>query len=166
MEIVKYTLENELEGNIDYIIYHALAIIIIKFNDKLYYQLSQNIDCDISTLLNRCMLVASKNGYVEVVRALLRNDYVDPTVGHNYAIRYASGGGHVEVVEALLADERIDPKFICGIAMYMAIKNDQSEIVKLLMKYRPVEDDELMEIAIARGSWKSISMLLNNGNIY
>ena len=52
---------------------------------------------------------ASLNGRLEVVRELLKDSRVDPSVVNNYAIQWASRNGHLEVVRELLKDSRVDP---------------------------------------------------------
>ena len=50
-----------------------------------------------------------KNGYLEIVQELLKDNRVDPSANNNDAIQWASGNGHLEVVEELLKDNRVDP---------------------------------------------------------
>jgi len=55
---------------------------------------------------NEALLSASANGHTEVVRLLLADPRVDPTVGYS-SLKVAQHHGHLEIVELLKADSRI-----------------------------------------------------------
>ena len=48
------------------------------------------------------------NNDIEIIKTLLTDNRVDPSVNNNEAIRDASSNGHIEIVKLLLADSRID----------------------------------------------------------
>jgi ankyrin repeat protein len=50
---------------------------------------------------------ASRKGHVEIVKRLLQDPRVDPTVDGQYAIKFASINGHYKVVKLLLKDHRV-----------------------------------------------------------
>ena len=67
-----------------------------------------------------------------MVRLLLSDKRVDPSVNNNYAIRWASRKGHPEVVRALLLDGRVDPSAYNNYAIQWASRNGHAEVVRLL----------------------------------
>jgi ankyrin repeat protein len=52
---------------------------------------------------------SSENGRAGVVRLLLCDGSIDPSIFCNYAIAASSANGHIDVVRLLLADARVDP---------------------------------------------------------
>ncbi|KAI8893092.1 hypothetical protein BC833DRAFT_625214, partial [Globomyces pollinis-pini] len=44
----------------------------------------------------------------DIIRVLLKDGRLDPSVGDNYAIRCASQDGYTEIVQMLLEDKRVD----------------------------------------------------------
>ena len=52
---------------------------------------------------------AAQCGNDTLVRELLKNPEIDPSIDDNFAIRIASENGHYKVVENLLQDPRVNP---------------------------------------------------------
>ena len=71
----------------------------------------------------KTLCYASLNGYLEVVRELLKDSRVDPSADNNYAIRWASRYGHSGVVRELLRDRRVDPSAIPTSSKWSFISN-------------------------------------------
>ena len=68
-----------------------------------------------------------------IVKGLLKNPRVDPTVHNDYPIRRASRNGHLEVVRLLLADLRADPSANHNYAIQVASQYGHLEVVRLLL---------------------------------
>lgn len=83
--------------------------------------------------LGSAIFLASENGHSEVVKLLLNDPRVDPSVSYNSAIRFASRNGHSEVVKLLLDDPRVDPSADDNEALRQASQNGHIEVVKLLL---------------------------------
>ncbi len=75
---------------------------------------------------------ASENGNLEVVKLLLKDKRVDPSVQNNSAIVWASQYGHLEVM-LLLADKRVNPSDKNNDAIALATRYGYDEISKLLL---------------------------------
>ena len=76
---------------------------------------------DLSNFSNYAIKLASDNGHLAVVQALLR----DPTSDNeNHAIIRASRNGHLAVVQELLEDPRVDPSDRNNESIRMAIHAD------------------------------------------
>lgn len=129
--------------------------------------------------------LACKNGYIEIVKLLLRGDQeqvvksVDQ-VEHGYrliddsrlseyhaALRFACRNGRTEIVELLLADGRADPKDQDSSALKEACRNGHTEIVELLLidgRADPSDSDSLAFIFACRnGNIEMVKLLLADG---
>lgn len=69
---------------------------------------------------------ASKEGYIEIVKVLLSNPKVDPSVNNNEAIQMASNNGHVEIIKLLLNDPRVDWRYVSIVYLKPIIKQHES----------------------------------------
>jgi hypothetical protein len=87
------------------------------------------------------LVVAARNGNVELVRALIRE--VDPSLNNDAALAEATDANHPEVVLELLKDERVNP-------------SDNEDIGKY---------DEVFFRWIERGHVDVVKALLNNKHI-
>lgn len=83
------------------------------------------------------LIVAAKNGEIEVVRSLLADN---PPASHNRALATAAAWGHVECVQLLLsvADASADS----SIALRWAAQFGQEECVRLLLPHSNPKDIE------------------------
>lgn len=54
--------------------------------------------------------MASLLGFTEIVKILLKDDRIDPTVFDNEAIRWAVQRGNYDIVEILIKDKRVFDK--------------------------------------------------------
>lgn len=73
--------------------------------------------------------------YAEVVKVLLNDHSVDPSINNNQAIRYAARRGYSEIVQLLLDHPRVNPTADRDFAIRLAYKFKHTEVVKLLKKY-------------------------------
>jgi len=105
-----------------------------KLNDYSIEALRQVID----KLVEYGIIYAVERGFVNVVKLLLADDRVDPTIRANYAICEAARMGYIEIVKLLLNDERVDHT---GNNSYSAIcwaaDKNHVDVVKLLLKVEP-----------------------------
>lgn len=95
--------------------------------------------------LGLAVISASKNGHHKIVKLLLEDPRVDPTVQRNAAVYLASENGHDKVVELLLAwrpsksdvyGEKLGIDFINnynGMALKAASEKGHEKVVKLLL---------------------------------
>jgi hypothetical protein len=95
-------------------------------------------------IYNYAIYWASQNGHAEVVRLLLTDPRVDPSVRGNEeichdALAKASQNGHVEVVRLLLTDPRVDPSALNNYAIRFASQNGHVEVVQLLLSDHRVD---------------------------
>jgi ankyrin repeat protein len=92
--------------------------------------INNKITRDLEDLFFEC---CKKGGPIIVISYLIKNQYIDPSDGGNYAIKCASQNGHVEVVKLLLLDERVEPNAQHDYAIQYASRHGYTEIVKLLL---------------------------------
>ncbi|KAJ3009680.1 UNVERIFIED_CONTAM: hypothetical protein HDU68_002545, partial [Siphonaria sp. JEL0065] len=77
--------------------------------------------------------LAVENRRGGVLRLLLGDPRVDPSVVENEAVRIASKIGMVEGVRMLLSDPRVDPSALDNEAIRLAAKEGHADVVRLLL---------------------------------
>jgi hypothetical protein len=60
---------------------------------------------------NYSIKYVSQNGYIDVLKILLKNKKINPAVDDNYPLVIASKFGHSQIIELLINDPRINPAF-------------------------------------------------------
>lgn len=110
---------------------------------------------------------ASRNGHLEIMKILLADKRVNPSVDNDYAIRMAAENGHLEVVKLLLADNRVDPSAGDNHAIQMASWDGHSGVVKLLLADGRADptaaDNEAIKLASSNGQIGVVKLLLADG---
>jgi len=91
--------------------------------EPLTQALIQNVFCD-----------ACKYGFADVVRLLLTDSKVDPSIFYNQPVQLASEYGHADVVRILLEDDRVDPSYICSAALQYACENSHLDVIRILLE--------------------------------
>lgn len=104
---------------------------------------------------NNAIKVASLMGHTEIVRMLLADPRLDPSVSENYAFTRACTHGHTEVVRLLLADSRVDPAVDGNDAIGQACRHGRTEVVRLLLADSRVDpaDEENFAIGGSMSKW-------------
>jgi len=97
---------------------------------------------------NSLMHTASILGKANIVRLLLQNERVVPSVYLNFGITLASEYGKTEVVRLFLQDQRVDPSTMDNQAIRWASKNGHTEVVRLLLQDERVDPSALNNVAI------------------
>ena len=69
----------------------------------------------------------------DIVRLLLCDPRVDPSVWNQQAIQWASREGHIDIVHLLLADPRVDPSAGNQYAIREASVKGRTEIIRMLL---------------------------------
>ncbi len=104
---------------------------------KLVRCLLSNTNLNPSAKINNAdaITLASRCGFVKIVRLLLNDPRVDPSTDDNWAIHYASREGHTEIVRLLLNDPRVDPSANNNNAIFgPCTKHENVEVVRLLLQ--------------------------------
>ncbi len=95
--------------------------------------------------------------------------FLDPSVNHNYAIRWASGKGQDKVVKLLLEDKRVDPAACDNDAIRDASQNGHHKAVKLLLEDERVDpaawDNYAIRLASEKGYDKVVKLLLEDKRV-
>jgi hypothetical protein len=86
-----------------------------------------------SSIDGRTIRWVSESCHVDIIKLLLADQSIDPSVDNNYAIRWASRFGYIEVVKLLLADYRVDPSVENNYAIRRAWRFGHTEVVNLLL---------------------------------
>lgn len=109
----------------------------------------------------------SELGCEKLVRKLLQNPEVDPSVNNNHAIGEASANGHLEVVKLLLEDPRVDPTDQENYAIVAASAMGHWKVVQLLLSDPRVDPTDQVEGAMreatVNGHVKVVELLLDDG---
>jgi hypothetical protein len=109
--------------------------------------------------------VAARYGYTDVVRMLLANTSIDPSMDRQEAIRLASIARHTDVVQSLLTHPLVDPSAEHQEAFSEACGLGHTEIVRLLLKDQRVDPSKYQQRALcwaARGGHIEVVQLLLN----
>lgn len=88
---------------------------------------------DLTFNSNAAIRTAATQGFVDLVRALMRYPEVNPADFDNLPIEYAAEKGHAEVIIELLKDKRVDPSCHCQKPIRNAVENGHVEAVKTLL---------------------------------
>jgi ankyrin repeat protein len=83
--------------------------------------------------LDEALRAAARKGQVNVMRLLLADTRVNPAAMHNLAITQAAESGQLEAVRVLLADKRVDPTDRNDNAFRGAAHFGHPEVVRLLL---------------------------------
>ncbi len=112
------------------------------------------------------MLLAVRNGHVEVLQVLL-DEGGNPAKNENNAIVEASGYGKLEIVRLLLKDKRVDPGAGAekNLALNFAARGGHTEILRLLINDKRVDlwDTDLIVSAASNGRTEAVRFLLEDG---
>ncbi len=87
---------------------------------------------------NLSLRIACKDDHLEVVKLLLSDDRVDPTVNKNMPIFLACLKGHLEVVVLLMLDDRVDPSDNKCSALDTAMTNKHLKIIECILQDKNV----------------------------
>lgn len=123
-----------------------------------------------------CLAWAAHYGHDEVVRLLLLDIRVKPSVNDNQAIRISAAQGHAKVVEWLLKQtsprSRINPAAQENEALRMASRNGHSKVVELLLAHPAVSIDpaanknEAIVTSSRNGHSDVVELLLKDGRAH
>ena len=93
-----------------------------------------------------------RNGNIEIIKFLIEDSRVDPSVRDNLSIIWASINGHLEVVKLLLQDPRVDPSARNNESIIWASNYGHLEIVRLLLQDPRVDPSSRDNCSIIRAS--------------
>ena len=85
---------------------------------------------------------ACRRGHFEIVKMLLEDGRIDPTEPWNHPLRAACLNGQIEIVRLLMADNRVDPSNNSNLARWEACRTGQTDIVRLLLSDRRVIEND------------------------
>jgi ankyrin repeat protein len=113
--------------------------------DLLAYQIDNPVECSSLdfVIVQSCLL-----GHSALVKLLLADKRIDPSVQNQSTLGWACESGHLEVVELLLADKRVDPSFDNNYPFRIASFNGHLEVVKLLLADKRVDPSAKGQAAI------------------
>jgi len=106
--------------------------------------LEKGVDPSIGNALH----IATTNNYIELVKILLSDPRVDPSVYNNLNIRQSASYGHAEIVEMLLKHPVVDPSDLNNESIIVACESGSIETVKLLLKDSRVDSAALNNNAL------------------
>ena len=112
---------------------------------------------------------ACEKGLSEMVRALINDDRIDPTMNQNGPIRYAIYKNHMNVIKILMLDKRVNPSVLDNDALRFSCVNNNCEIVKLLMADERVDPSAFnnagIRIASIYGLPEIVKILLSDPRV-
>lgn len=89
---------------------------------------------------NEAIIVASGNGYVEVVNRLMQDPRVNPADQDNKAIYLASQNGHLQVIEILLQEPRVNPADQDNRSIKKASETKELDVIQRLLQVSDVKN--------------------------
>lgn len=118
--------------------------------------------------LNNIFIKACKNGYIDVVEALLQYGNINPSINNNQALIEAIKNGNFGVVVLLLGDG-IDPSINDNEAIITAVLKGKSHIITLLMGDKRVDpsarDNQCIITAILNNDKRSVQALMVDSRV-
>jgi len=109
------------------------------------------------------------NGHEDVVRLLLQDSRVDPSLDDHYPIRRACQDGNADIVRLLLCDERVDPSAVSNHCLRHAVEGGHVEVVKMLLDHPKVDpadvNQEAFRRAAANGREEIVRLLLGDKRV-
>jgi hypothetical protein len=106
---------------------------------------------------------ASKGGHYEIVKLLLNDSAINPTVTQQRSFVDACSHGKYEVVKLYLDDSRVNPSRHNNKAIFLAANNNHPDVVLLLLSneivYSTVDKVALMKIACAQNQLHVVMLL-------
>lgn len=122
-----------------------------------------------ATDYDQAVVLASTQGYVDIVKVLINEKDADPSAMSNRAIRMASRYGRLETVRLLLQDKRVDPSDVFNSAVIEASTNGHVEVVRLLLQDKRVNPSSLRNTALVQAATKGhaevVRLLLQDGRV-
>jgi len=89
---------------------------------------------DIVKKEDHAFIAAIYKGNHEMIKLLLNDPRIDPSLHTNIAIRDACYYGRANIVKILLADSRVKPHKVNNYCIYVACLRNHTEVVKLLLQ--------------------------------
>lgn len=106
---------------------------------------------------------------VKIIKGLIKNKNIDPSVNNNEAIMIASENGHVDVVRALLENDKVNPSSSDYGALEAASRKGQVDVVRVLLADDRVDPSVRRPWALHEASRKGqvdvVRVLLEDGRV-
>lgn len=81
-----------------------------------------------------CLINACTGGHRKIIKLLLKDKRIDPSVNDNLAIRAVCQSGYVEIVKKLCKDPRVDKRIGLKIALICNERSNRKLIIGLLIE--------------------------------
>ncbi|KAI8902098.1 hypothetical protein BC833DRAFT_617067 [Globomyces pollinis-pini] len=121
------------------------------------------------TKVNNHIVTSSCLGYDDILKILLIDGRIDPTVFGNFCIRQCSQQGFTSCVELLLGDGRVDPSDENNEAICQASRFGHDKVVELLLSHssvNPAVSNNLpIRWASEKGHLNCISLLMKDNRV-
>lgn len=108
-----------------------------------------------------------ESGHFSLVRFLLQDGRLDPSIENSAALLIASRRGYTKIVELLLQDGRANPASQNNGALFTAAHNNRYQVVELLLKDGRSDPRILSDLplrrAVEEGHPKIVELLLQDG---
>jgi len=128
-DIIRVLLHHVSQSDIESQITHACLYKSIENLKLLFSNTNRKISCPISALY-----LAIYSGNYDIVKYLIEEGKVDPSLPNNQAIINASSDGSVNIVRLLLEDKRVDPSAQNNDAIKWAKNHGHHQVVSVLLE--------------------------------
>ncbi|KAI8617015.1 hypothetical protein BC830DRAFT_146402 [Chytriomyces sp. MP71] len=122
---------------------------------------------DISACENSCLISSCIHGHVHIVRFLLDECNVDPSIPNNLAARQAASRGYVDILRLLAADPRTDLSHDDNVCLMRSVSSGHIEVVQFLLSVLDMNANFLLKAyyrAIQGGFSDILRLLLATDN--
>jgi ankyrin repeat protein len=130
-------------------------------NNNMYINTPYTNDDDRYDYNTYLIVWAAQKGYTEIVKLLLADPRVDPTINNNNAVRFASEESHVEIVKLLLNDPRVDHTAVSFMG--------NLEMVKFLLENTSIDpsinDNAALTNAVYKNKTEIVRLLINDPRV-
>ena len=146
---------------------HIPKIVNKKYRDTNWKKYYINLNYLKDKNIHQVFSDSSKLGKTDMIRLLLNDNRIDPSVKNSLAIRWASKYGQDDVVKLLLSDGRIDPSAGDNYGVRWASGKGHTDIVGLLLNDNRTDPSARNNLAIRwaskYGHLEVVKLLLTDG---
>jgi ankyrin repeat protein len=129
--------------------------------------LLENKNVSPSTIKYEAIIIASQNGFIDIVKLLLKDKRIDPSVKNCFSLCLAAQNNHLNIVKLLLKDSRVNQSKYKIEALLSAARKGRFLKIPMFQNINSIEHikDSYDDIIIILWSDKQVKIQLKKNNI-